>query len=253
MSVQEVPQDLMFYLSGIQSCSYLAGEKQLNLFADPHATMTPELYSVLCELGFRRSGEFVYTPRCPACQACLPVRVPVSAYQPRRRQRRNWLHNQDLQVRTVSDEFREEHFALYQRYIQARHEDGSMAEPTPEQYHQFFYARWSDTRLVEFRCQQRLLGVAVVDLLRDGLSAVYSFFDPEEKSRGLGVYMVQWLIAETQHRQLPYLYLGYLVRACRKMAYKEEYQPLQAFIHGQWQTLVSMQSKKAVDPGAPSV
>ncbi len=244
MSVQELPEGLMFYISGLQECSYLPDRQQLNLFVDPHAQMRPELYSVLCEMGFRRSGEFVYAPRCPSCQACLPVRVPVASYQADRSQRRNWRANQDLQARVVDTRYQEEHFALYQRYIAARHEDGSMADPDPEQYQRFFTASWAETEYVEFRLHGKLLAMAVIDCLRDGLSAVYSFFDPAERKRGLGVYMVQWLIAEAQRRGLAYLYLGYLVHDCRKMAYKARYQPLEAFRQGSWQVIETKQTER---------
>ena len=140
-----------------------------------------------------------------------------------------------VQVSVVDTLYNDAHFALYQRYIRSRHGDGSMADPSPEQYRQFFTSVWSDTRYVEFRLEGQLLAVAVIDLLRDGLSAVYSFFDPEYGQRGLGVYMVQWLIEETRRRGLSHLYLGYLVEACRKMAYKGHYRPLEIFHQGQWQ------------------
>jgi leucyl-tRNA---protein transferase len=237
VSIQEIPADLLFYVSGAQPCSYLPDQQALNLFADPHAHMTPELYSILCELGFRRSGNYVYAPRCPSCQACLPVRLPVAHYQPDRSQRRNWRANQDLTSKVVGDEFREEHFALYRRYIDARHDEGGMANPDPDQYQRFFDSTWSATRFVEFRLGGRLLAISVVDLLRDGLSAVYTFFDPVEHQRGLGVYAVQWLINETARRGLTHLYLGYLVHDCDKMAYKARYRPLEVFRQGAWQWL----------------
>ena len=237
MSIHELPSELMFYISGAQPCSYLPAQQALNLFADPGAVMNRELYSVLCELGFRRSGEYVYAPRCPGCQACLPVRLPVTDYQPDRSQRRNSKSNQSLQVEIVDTRFRDEHFHLYQRYIHSRHHDGSMAAPDPEKFERFFTSSWSDTRYVEFRLQKKLLAVAVIDLLRDGLSAVYTYFDPEEQQRGLGVYAVQWQIAETQRRGLSHLYLGYFIRDCAKMSYKSRYRPLEFFHADRWQRL----------------
>lgn len=237
MSIHELPEDLMFYVSGAQPCSYLPGKQALNLFADPSAKMNTELYSVLCELGFRRSGEYVYAPRCPDCQACQPIRLPVNEYRPDRSQRRNWQANRELQVEVVDTRFRDEHFRLYQRYIDARHHDGSMAETNPQRFEAFFTSPWSDTRYVEFRLHGRLLAVAVIDLVRNGLSAVYTYFDPEAGNRGLGVYAVQWQIAEARRRGLEYLYLGYLVNDCDKMAYKSRYRPLQVFRAGHWQAL----------------
>ena len=237
MSVQEIPAELMFYISAQQPCSYLPGQQQLNLFADPNTRMDPALYSVLCELGFRRSGEYVYAPRCPSCQACLPVRLPVAEYRPNRSQRRNWRDNADLQVKLVEAQYHEEHFRLYQRYLLSRHQDGSMSQTDPQQFQRFFTSSWSDTRYLEFRDQDRLLAVSVIDLLRDGLSAVYTFFDPDAQQRGLGVYAVQWMIAETAKRGLDYLYMGYLIHDCDKMAYKAGYRPLQVFRQNGWQWL----------------
>ncbi len=229
-----IPRDLLFYASEEHPCSYLPGEEAITLFADPKAKMTPQLYSALSDLGFRRSGEYVYAPRCPRCSACLPVRLPVNAFTPDRSQRRNWVLNQDLEVRVLPPEFSEAHFAIYQRYIHSRHPDGSMATPDREQYNRFFRSSWSDTRYVEFSLAGQPLAVAVADVLERGLSAVYTFFDPAEQQRGLGVFAVLWLIEEAKRRGLPYLYLGYLIHESPKMAYKARYRPLEVFRDGRW-------------------
>lgn len=234
---KHIPRDLLFYASEEHPCSYLTGKHAITLFADPRAAMTPKLYSALSDLGFRRSGEYVYTPRCGRCSACLAVRLPVHAFKPDRSQRRNWALNQDLDVQVFPAQFNEEHFALYQRYIHSRHPDGSMATPEKEQYNRFFTSSWSDTQYVTFRHDGRLLAVAVIDLLENGLSAVYTFFEPTEKKRGLGVFAVLWLIGEAKRRGLPYLYLGYLIHESAKMAYKARYRPLEAFRDGVWQRL----------------
>lgn len=232
-----IPPELLFYASAPHDCSYIEDEEAVTLFADPKANMTPEVYSALSDLGFRRSGEFVYAPRCPHCSACLPVRVPVGDFTPDRSQRRNWKQNQDLSVKILSAGFREEHFALYQRYIHSRHPDGSMATPDKEQYNRFFGSSWCNTHYVEFSLGDRPIAVAVADVLTSGLSAVYTFFDPDEHKRGLGVFAVLKLIEETGKRGLPYLYLGYLIHASPKMAYKARYQPLEVYHHGRWQRL----------------
>jgi len=232
-----IPPELLFYASAPHPCSYLEGEEAVTLFADPEAQMTPQLYSALSDLGFRRSGEYVYAPRCPRCSACLPVRVPVAAFAPDRSQRRNWKRNQDLEVAVLPGEFRDSHFALYQRYIHSRHPDGSMASPDKEQYKRFFGSSWGDTRYVEFSLDGRPLAVAVTDVLANGLSAVYTFFDPAEQQRGLGVFAVLWLIEEAKRRGLPYLYLGYLIHDSPKMAYKVRYRPQEFYRHGRWLAL----------------
>jgi len=231
-----IPPELLFYASAPHPCSYL-DEEAVTLFADPKARMSMALYSALSDLGFRRSGEYVYAPRCPACNACLPVRIPVAAFRPDRSQRRNLKRNSDLQVTIHPAEFNQRHFDLYRQYMNARHPDGSMASPDPEQYNRFFGSNWCETRYVEFSHSDRPLAVSVMDILGNGLSAVYTFFDPAASERGLGVYAVLWLVEEARRRGLAYIYLGYLIHESPKMAYKVRYHPLEVFHDGQWQTL----------------
>jgi leucyl-tRNA---protein transferase len=231
-----IPPELFFYASAPHPCSYL-DEEAVTLFADPNAKMTPSLYSALSDLGFRRSGEYVYAPRCPSCNACLPVRIPVAEFKADRSQRRNWKRNNDLTVTTHPAEFNERHFELYRRYMDARHPDGSMAKPDPDQYLRFFGSSWADTHFIEFAYGGRPLAVTVMDLLEHGVSAVYTFFDPDERERGLGVYAVLWLIEEAKRRNLTYIYLGYLIHESPKMRYKTRYQPLEFFHDGLWQPL----------------
>ena len=235
--VQELSEELAFYVSPPHPCSYLAEREAITLFADPHAKMTTALYSDLAELGFRRSGEHVYRPRCPDCTACLPVRVDVMAFKPNRSQRRNWNQNHELTVIPRPAIFCDEHYQLYRRYIHSRHPDGAMDVDSPEQYTEFLTAAWCESRFVEFRDDEQLLAVAVMDILRNGLSAVYTFFDPEASNRGLGNLAVLWLIEEAKRRQLPWIYLGYLIEQSPKMAYKANYRPLQHFDHGYWYPL----------------
>lgn len=196
--------------------------------------MTPQLYSALSDLGFRRSGEYVYSPRCTNCHACLPARLPVDDFIPDRSQRRNWKHNQDLEVELLPAQFDDELFGLYQRYILSRHPEGSMATPDRDQASRFFTSRWSNTRFVAFKLWGKTLAIAVIDILESGLSAVYTFFEPAEHKRGLGVFAVLWMIEEARRRGLSYLYLGYLIQESPKMAYKAQYRPLEVFRYGEW-------------------
>lgn len=231
-----IPPELLFYASAPHPCSYLEEQEAVTLFADPKAEMSTELYSALSNHGFRRSGEYVYAPRCPRCSACLPVRIPVDSFKPDRSQRRTWKKNADLEATILAPDFRDSHFELYQNYMASRHPDGSMATPDPEQYNRFFGSSWCDTRYIEFSQQGRPLAVSVMDVLLNGLSAVYTFFSPDVTSRGLGVYAVLWLIEEARRRGLPYVYLGYLIHESPKMAYKARYQPLEAYQYGGWRT-----------------
>ena len=169
---------LAFYASEEHPCSYLPDRQTVLLFADPSARITNALYSRLADHGFRRSGQHVYRPSCPGCAACVPVRIPVEEFTPRRNQRRVARNNRDLDVIVSAPEFRLEHFRLYRRYIQQRHRGGGMDDPDPERYLEFLTSPWSETRFYEFRHAGRLVAVAVVDHLAQALSAVYTFFDP---------------------------------------------------------------------------
>lgn len=232
--LEVIPPTMAFYATPPHPCSYLEEREAVTLFADPKAQMTTELYTALAELGFRRSGDHVYRPRCPDCQACLPVRVDVAHFRPDRSQRRTQNKNHDLSVHIRPAEFDEEHYALYRRYISSRHADGSMDQDDPEMYIRFLASAWSETHFVEFRQQQRLLAVAVIDLLEDGLSAVYTFFEPDDEKRSLGTLAVLWQIEEARRRKIEWVYLGYLIEESPKMAYKARYRPLEAFEHGEW-------------------
>jgi arginine-tRNA-protein transferase len=225
---------LAFYSTPRYACSYLPGKEAVTLFADPSIPKTASLYASLSAYGFRRSGEHLYRPRCPQCSACVPVRVPVAEFKPDRRQRRAEALNRDLTVRHLPAGFDPEHFALYSRYLRGRHAGGGMDNPTAESYLDFLTATWSDTLFFEFRDAARLLAVAVVDRLPQALSAVYTFFEPDAAHRSLGRYAVLHQVAEARRRGLTWVYLGYWIRACRKMSYKNEFQPLEYFVDGHW-------------------
>lgn len=228
------PDDLKFFITAPHDCSYLEGREAVTLFADPERSLDHLTYSTLSEMGFRRSGGLVYTPRCPECQACIPTRILVAEFKPDRSQRRNARDNSDLEVRVIEAAFSDEHIALYQRYIRSRHPDGSMDVESKQEVERFFLCDWSDTFFIEFRLEGRAIALAVVDTLSSGLSAVYTFFDPAEGKRGLGVFAVLSMVEEAKHRQLPYLYLGYLIHESPKMAYKARYQPLEEYRDGAW-------------------
>jgi arginine-tRNA-protein transferase len=232
-----IPDDLLFYISAPHDCSYLPDREAVTLFADPERALNQLTFTTLSELGFRRSGGLVYTPRCPACKACIPARIVVADFKPDRSQRRNWQANSDLEVRVINGQFSDEHIELYRHYIRSRHADGSMNVESKREVERFFLCDWSDTFFIEFRLAERLVALAVVDALGSGLSAVYTFFDPAAEKRGLGVYAVLTLMNEARRRQLPYIYLGYLIHENPKMAYKVRYRPLEQFREGQWQRM----------------
>ena len=215
-------------------CSYLPGRTATSLFLDPRHPLDSRQYASFMRLGFRRSGDLIYRPHCRGCNACIPVRIPVENFHPDRGQRRVWKRNQDLSVTARSPLYSQEHFNLYQRYQTRRHPGGGMDDPDPQKYINFLGSQHIRTVFYEIRQHAKLLGVAVTDILPDGLSAVYTFFDPDEKYRSLGVYAILWQVEQARERRLPWVYLGYWINECQKMAYKANYRPLELFINGHW-------------------
>jgi leucyl-tRNA---protein transferase len=228
---------LQFYLTAPYQCSYLAEREARSQVATPSFLISTAIYSELVRQGFRRSGTFTYRPRCDDCAECVPVRVKVNAFTPNRSQRRVWKKHHLLEVSLHPLEDKQEYFDLYQRYQNTRHLDGGMSNDSRDQYQKFLLQSHVDSMLVEFREQGVLRMVSIIDALDDGLSSVYTFFDPDITQASFGTYNVMWQIELCRQLQLPYLYLGYWIKESRKMAYKSNFQPLQGFIQGVWQTL----------------
>jgi leucyl-tRNA---protein transferase len=227
---------MQFYVTAPYHCSYLPQLTARSQVATPLHKLDTATYHHLVQLGFRRSGHFVYRPHCSSCQACIPVRVPVARFQPNRLQRRVWRDHQHLTAHIVPFVFQQEHFALYQRYQQARHAGGGMDEDSSDQYQQYLLQSSVHSSLIEFREAGVLRMVSIIDCLPDGLSSVYTFFDPESSKRSYGSYGILWQIAYTAALGLPQLYLGYWVEGSPKMAYKINYQPNERLQHGYWTT-----------------
>jgi arginyl-tRNA--protein-N-Asp/Glu arginylyltransferase len=193
----------------------------------------------LTDMGFRRSGEHIYRPWCEGCGECKSVRVPVAGFNVSKSQKRVLTRNKDLQVSFELPSCADEIYNLYANYIIQRHSDGDTYPPSLEQFENFLCQAppTSQTRFVCFRLEQKLLAVAVVDLLPKGVSAIYTFFDPAYEIRSLGRLAVLWQIRWAQSQAMDFVYLGYWIKDCQKMAYKAEYQPLQVFEDLIWQTL----------------
>lgn len=228
---------LALHLTGDHPCAYLDGRQARTLFVDPTARIDNATYQVLVDQGFRRSGSHIYRPACRGCAQCTPVRIPVAEFTPNRSQRRNWNRNaEDFLLRDTPAAFNEEHFELYQRYLIERHPDGSMADDASEEsYRRFLLEPWGGaTRFMELRLNEVLVGVAVTDVLEHGLSAVYSFFEPAIFDRAPGTFAVLAQIEVALRLGLPYLYLGYWIRDCRKMAYKSVFRPIEAWNGTEW-------------------
>ena len=228
---------LVFFATPPHECSYLDDREATTMFVDPRARVDKRLYSQLTALGFRRSGSHFYRPHCEQCNACIPVRLDVAKFRPNRSQRRVWRRNGDLMFSLVPAHFSEEYYQLYARYIEQRHADGDMYPPSREQFGSFLVEGGRESCFLEMRSDTGLVGLAVIDVLDDGLSAIYTVFEPGEDARSLGTLAVLWQIEEARERNLPHIYLGYWIEECRKMSYKTRFRPIEAMIDGHWQTL----------------
>lgn len=226
---------LELYITAAHECPYLSGRKATNLLVDPGYTMDQPTYSRLIDKGFRRSGNDVYRPCCYRCQSCVSTQIPVDDFKFKRSQKRNWKNNNDLTVRINTAGFKAEYSELYLRYIRSRHAGGGMDDDSPASFARFILTNWCDTTLLEFWYNDVLLAVAATDVLSQGLSSVYTFFDPDEgAARGLGTYALLWQIHWAKQQNLPYVYPGYWIAESPKMNYKTRFSPIKGFIDDQW-------------------
>ena len=228
------PAQVRFFATPAHPCSYLPDRDATTVFLDPGYPKTPALYTALSRMGFRRSGAHIYRPRCSRCNACIPVRIPVARFRPRRIHRRVRSANRDITFRVRPARFEPQHFALYRRYISARHAGGGMDDPSPGQYRDFLTSKWCDTLFFEYSLDAGVVAVSVIDRLVDAFSCVYTFFDPAHVRRSLGTYAILHAIEVARRRSLQWLYLGYYIAESPKMRYKGDYRPQERFVDGRW-------------------
>ncbi len=236
--IQELPfTAIQFYATASYRCSYLPDQQARSQVAAPGHLIHAENYSELVNQGFRRSGLFTYRPHCDQCKACIALRVDCQAFAANRSQRRAYKAHQHLRAHIMPLAWSQEHFELYSRYQLARHPGGGMDEDSRTQYSQFLLASRVNSRLVEFRDEHGTLHmVSIIDILNDGLSSVYTFYDPEARG-SLGTYGIIWQIQQSRHMSLPWLYLGYWIQQSPKMSYKSHFKPAQCLMDGRWRPL----------------
>lgn len=218
-------------------CPYLPNRFETKLVTELSGPDALDLHDQLTDAGFRRSHHYVYKPLCGSCRACVPVRIPVAAFTPNRSQRRTWRANADVTGAVVPAMATSEQFKLFSHYVAARHGDGDMAEMDFDDYRAMIEESPVDTHLVELREGGQLVAACLTDWLGNGISAVYSFFEPRLRQRALGVQIVMWLVEEARRRGLPYVYLGYWIAGSTKMDYKARYAPLEALGAAGWERL----------------
>ena len=232
-------EDLRLFHTAEHACGYWPERNARDLVLDPRDPRLPQLYPLALGRGFRRSGDIVYRPHCQSCRACIAVRIPVADFIPDRSQRRCLARNAAIETRVLPAERHDEHFALYQRYLAARHPHGGMDGHGVAEFEQFLIGAWSESRFLELRERDshRLLAVAVTDLVGDALSAVYTFYDPGEVARGLGTLAILRQIEWARYEARSHLYLGYWIADHDKMDYKRRFAPLEGFDGGAWRRL----------------
>ena len=227
-------QKLQFYVTTGYSCGYLPNKLAQSLIASPQHLINADVYSGLIQQGFRRSGKFAYRPLCENCQECVPVRIILQDFTPSRSQKRAYKQHRNLIATILPVAFYAEHYVLYAAYQKARHTTDVLNKDDAEQYRNFLCQTNVESVLVEFRENKQLKMVSVIDIVHDGISAVYTFYETSDAKASFGTYNVMWQIEWAKTLNVAYLYLGYWIKDSQKMAYKQNFKPLEKLTDDEW-------------------
>jgi len=234
----EIPSRF-FFSTPPAPCPYLDNRLERKVVTLLAGEDPDHLHNTLSLAGFRRSQDLAYRPACDGCDACIPIRVRAKEFKLKKSLRRVWQTNTDLRANEFAAEATEEHFALFHKYLLSRHSDGGMVEMDFSDYQAMVEDSPVKSQLVEFRkADGKLFAVSLTDVMDDGLSLVYSFFDPDEQKRSPGTYLILWHILQARYRQLPYVYLGYWIEQSPKMAYKQRFHPSEILTREGWELLI---------------
>lgn len=228
-------EKIQFYTTTKYSCSYIDKMDAQSLVATPYKSIKQSVFHDLIEKGFRRSGQYIYKPNCESCTACIPIRLVANKFLPSKTQKRIIKKHSYLRTKEAPLVFKQNHFELYRKYQNARHKVKNEEQNDLDDYNDFLIKSNVQSKLMEFWDGDSLKIVSIIDLVNDGISAVYTFFDPDDRKVSFGTYAVTWLINWCKTQQLKYIYLGYWIGDCDKMKYKTNFKPYELYIGGYWQ------------------
>ena len=228
-------EKIQFYKTTEYNCSYIDKMDAQSLVVTPYKSIDQNIFQDLIEKGFRRSGQYIYKPSCKSCTACIPIRLSVQKFLSSSSQKRVFKKHQHFDVREVSLTFKQEHFDLYSKYQNKRHSSINNDQNKIDDYNDFLIKSNVNSKLVEFWDGGLLKIVSIIDMMSDGISAVYTFFDPDDEKVSYGTYSIIWLINWCKIQQFKYMYLGYWIGECNKMKYKTNFKPYELYIKGYWQ------------------
>lgn len=255
MNTQTTPSP-QFYLTAPAACPYLPSEMERKVFTHMVGERAPELNDLLTQGGFRRSQNIAYRPACETCRACISVRILVNEFKPTRSMRRVVADNRDIVSSEYAAEPSSEQYSLFRRYLDHRHRRGGMSDMSVLDYAMMVEDTHVNTRIIEYRVRQdgdgiaerakgQLVGVALTDRMADGLSMVYSFFDPALPERSFGTFMILDHLRRAAERGVPHVYLGYWVKGSRKMDYKTRFLPQEHLMAKGWERYVAEDTETA--------